>query len=209
MRSGIIFSIRSRACSPLVAIRISTFAEWFEKKIHPNVRNKIRKADKQGIKVRIEPFNNRLVLGIMDIYNESQVRQGRRFTYFGKDFERTYEEAKEKVRLRRGLPGDFYGLDNDRIQVNYYDEEVQKSVSGDFDLVILSVGMAPTQSHGFFSDALGISLDEDGFLSEPKEGAGMGIIVAGSAKGPMDVSESISHAKKAALEMGRYLKGIA
>ena len=122
---------------------------------------------------------------------------------FGKDFERTYEEAKEKVRLTRGLPGDFYGLDNDRIQVNYYDEEVQKSVSGEFDLVILSVGMTPNRSHGFFSDALGISLDEDGFLAEPKESAG--IIVAGSAKGPMDVSESVSHAKKAALEMGRYL----
>lgn len=125
---------------------------------------------------------------------------------FGKDFERTFEAAKEKINLKRGLPGDFYGLENDAIQVNYYDEEARRVISGDFDLVILSVGMAPARSHGFFRDALGISLDTDGFLMVPAEASGQGIIVAGSAAGPMDVGESISHAKRAALEMGRYIE---
>ena len=95
----------------VAAIQISTFAEWFEKRIHPNVRNKIRKADKQGIKVRIEPFNDSLVLGIMDIFNESQVRQGRHFTYFGKDFET----------VRSGWATD---LNRSEFLVAYYGSEV-------------------------------------------------------------------------------------
>lgn len=95
----------------IAAIRISTFAEWFERGIHPNVRNKIRKAEKQGIKVRTEPFSDSLVLGIMDIYNESQVRQGRRFTYFGKDFDT----------VRRGWATD---LNRSEFLVAYYGREM-------------------------------------------------------------------------------------
>lgn len=127
---------------------------------------------------------------------------------FGKDFERTYAEAKDKIHLKRGMPGDFYRLDNDGIQVHYFDEEAGRSVTGEFDLVILSVGMTPGASHALFKESLGLSLGDDGFLLQPENGKGRGIMVAGSAEGPMDVRESISHAKSVALAMGRYLGAI-
>lgn len=124
---------------------------------------------------------------------------------FGKDFDRYYREAREKIRLIRGLPGDFYASDNDRISISYYDEKTQKPVSDDFDMVVLSVGMMPSASHPFFKDILGLPLDKDGFLSMPEGFGNKGIVIAGSAEGPMDVAESISHAKRAGLEMARFL----
>ena len=36
--------------------------------------------------MRVVPFSDELVTGIQQIYNESAVRQGRRFWHFGKDF---------------------------------------------------------------------------------------------------------------------------
>ena len=48
-------------------------------------------------------------------------------------------------------------------------------------------------------------LDEDGFLLSSNQTRDRGIVIAGSAEGPMDISETITHAKRAALEMVRYL----
>ena len=124
---------------------------------------------------------------------------------FGKDFERYYEEAKNSIRLIRGLPGDFYPAGNDAISLSFYDEDTRRTITNDFDMVVLSVGIAPSASHGFFRDMLGLSLDEDGFLASPQQAQDRGIFVAGSAEGPMNVSESITHGKRAALEMARYL----
>jgi heterodisulfide reductase subunit A len=124
---------------------------------------------------------------------------------FGKDFERYYEEARDSIRLIRGLPGDVYPAGNDTVSLSFYDEETRRTIKEDFDMVILSVGITPSASHGFFKDRLGLSLDEDGFFSAPDPTQNKGVIVAGSAEGPMNVAESITHGKRAALEMAKYL----
>ena len=124
---------------------------------------------------------------------------------FGKDFERYYKEARNSIRLIRGLPGDFYPGDNGTISLSFYDEETRRTITEDFDMVVLSVGITPSASHGFFKDMLGLSLNMDGFLTAPKQAQNEGIFVAGSAEGPMNISESITHGKRAALVMARYL----
>jgi heterodisulfide reductase subunit A len=124
---------------------------------------------------------------------------------FGKDFERYYEEAKNSIRLIRGLPGDVYPAENDNVSLSFYDEESRRTITEDFDMVVLSVGMTPSSSHGLFKDMLGLSLDEDGFFSGPDPTQSKGVFVAGSAEGPMNVAESITHGKRAALEMAAYL----
>ena len=124
---------------------------------------------------------------------------------FGKDFERYYEEARDSIRLIRGLPGDVYPAVNDAVSLGFYDEETRRTITEDFDMVILSVGITPSASHGFFKDRLGLSLNEDGFFSPPNPTQNKGVFVAGSAEGPMNVAESITHGKRAALEMARYL----
>ncbi len=66
---------------------VSTFDEWITHQIRFKVRNKLRKAEKNGITTRELPFDDALLRGVHAIYNESPVRQGRRFWHYGKDLE--------------------------------------------------------------------------------------------------------------------------
>lgn len=71
----------------MAVLPITTYENWMTKQIDFKVRNKIRKATKNGILVREIPFDEFLVQGIYAVYNESPVRQGKRFRHYGKDLE--------------------------------------------------------------------------------------------------------------------------
>jgi hypothetical protein len=71
----------------IAALCVSSFDDWVKHQIDFKVRNKVRKAEKNGVVVREVPFNDSLVRGISAIYNESPVRQGKPFWHYGKDFE--------------------------------------------------------------------------------------------------------------------------
>jgi hypothetical protein len=76
----------------VAAVRISTYEEWLKKQVHVNTRNKIKKAAKCGVEVKIVPFDDALVKGIVEIFNESRIRQGRPFAHFGEGFDKVKEE---------------------------------------------------------------------------------------------------------------------
>ena len=69
---------------------ISTFDQWWSKQIGFKARNKAKQAEKKGIVVREVAFDDALVHGIWEIYNEVPVRQGRRFPHYGKSLETVY-----------------------------------------------------------------------------------------------------------------------
>jgi hypothetical protein len=71
----------------LAVLPISTFDHWWTKQIGVKTRNKARLAEKKGVVVREAPFDDMLVNGIWQIYNESPVRQGRLFPHYGKSLE--------------------------------------------------------------------------------------------------------------------------
>jgi hypothetical protein len=71
----------------LAVLPISTFDHWWSKQIGFKARNKAKQAEKKGITVREVPFDDALVRGIWEIYNEVPVRQGRRFPHYGKSLE--------------------------------------------------------------------------------------------------------------------------
>lgn len=71
----------------MAALRVSTFDHWMAHQIDFKVRNKIRKAAKNGVVVRETPFEDDLVRGISAIYNESPVRQGKPFWHYKKELE--------------------------------------------------------------------------------------------------------------------------
>jgi hypothetical protein len=48
-------------------------------------RKNVRRAAKRGVTVGVAPFDDVLVQGIKEIYDETPIRQGRRFWHFGKD----------------------------------------------------------------------------------------------------------------------------
>ena len=69
------------------ALSVSTFEQWWTQQIDGKTRNMVRRAEKKGIVVREVPFDDFLVKGIWEIYNESPLRQGRPFPHYGKDVE--------------------------------------------------------------------------------------------------------------------------
>jgi hypothetical protein len=77
----------------LASLPVSTFDHWWKQQIQSNVRVKVRKAEKNGITVREVPFDDALLRGICDIYNETPVRQGIRFPHYGIDLERARDYA--------------------------------------------------------------------------------------------------------------------
>ena len=71
----------------MAALPVSTFDHWMTKQIDFKVRNKVRKAAKNGVVVQEMPFDDAYVRGIHAIYNESPTRQGKPFWHYGKDLE--------------------------------------------------------------------------------------------------------------------------
>jgi hypothetical protein len=71
----------------LAVLPISTFDYWWSQQIGFKARNKAKQAQKKGIQIREVPFDDALVHGIWQIYNEVPVRQGRRFPHYGKSLE--------------------------------------------------------------------------------------------------------------------------
>jgi len=62
---------------------VSTFDHWWNKQIGFKARNKAKQAEKRGVILREVPFDEALVQGIWSIYNETPVRQGKRFPHYG------------------------------------------------------------------------------------------------------------------------------
>ena len=76
----------------LAVLPVSTFEYWWTHQIRFKARNKARQAEKKGVTLREVPFNDVLVQGIREIYNECPVRQGRPFSHYGKDIETVRRE---------------------------------------------------------------------------------------------------------------------
>lgn len=76
----------------LAVLPITTFENWWTKGIGFKARNKAKQAEKNGVVLREVPFDDTLVHGIHEIYNESPIRQKRRFPHYGKDFEMVRRE---------------------------------------------------------------------------------------------------------------------
>jgi hypothetical protein len=76
----------------LAVLRVTTFENWWTQQIGFKARNKAKQAEKKGVVIREVPFDDELVAGIWEIYNESPIRQRRRFPHYGKDVKTVYRE---------------------------------------------------------------------------------------------------------------------
>lgn len=76
----------------LAVLRVSTFDNWWTKQVDAKTRNMVRKADKKAVTLREVLFDDALVHGIWQIYNECPIRQGKPFPHYGKDLESVHKE---------------------------------------------------------------------------------------------------------------------
>lgn len=75
----------------VAAIRISSYEEWWNK-LPSETRRNVKTSAKRGVVVKITEFSDDLVRGIVQINNESPIRQGRPFWHYQKDFDAVKRE---------------------------------------------------------------------------------------------------------------------
>src|SRR2546423_11004190 len=92
----------------LAALPVTTYDHWWNKQIKPETRNLVRKAQKKGVEVREASYDDDFVRGMTEIFNETPVRQGRRFWHYGKDFE-TVKRQFARYLFREDLFGAYCG----------------------------------------------------------------------------------------------------
>lgn len=85
----------------------ASFQDWWEN-LPQESRKNVRRAARRGVSVRSVPFDTRLVTGIHAIYNETPIRQGKKFWHFGKDFA-TIKKENETYVERSEFIGAFQG----------------------------------------------------------------------------------------------------
>ncbi len=121
---------------------------------------------------------------------------------FGHALDDFLAAARQELTLIRSMPYDVYrGRDGGAI-LEYQAVSGQPPVQGAFDLVVLSVGMAPNPDNPDLAGACGLGLDRHGFLRP-----GPGVFVTGAAAGPLDMAEVVAQAGTTAQETLRYLEG--
>lgn len=81
-RPKLAFQSESASASVLA---FKSFDDWW-KNLNFKARNKARKAQKCGVELRPAKLDDDFVRGVEIIYNESPIRQGRKFTHYGKNF---------------------------------------------------------------------------------------------------------------------------
>ena len=75
------------------AIPIKSFDYWWTRQIPKQVRTKVKKAENSRVAVKVVDLNDELLKGIMSIYNETPIRQGKPFWHYGKDFDTVKKEV--------------------------------------------------------------------------------------------------------------------
>jgi hypothetical protein len=76
----------------IAAIPVISFSDWWTKRVSSHLRQDVNRAAKRGVVVRSVPFDDNLVRGIEEIYNETPIRQGRRFWHYRKSVDRVRQE---------------------------------------------------------------------------------------------------------------------
>jgi hypothetical protein len=69
----------------LAVLPVSTFDHWWMKQVNDKTRNMARRAGKKGVVIREGLLDDAYLEGVWAIYNECEVRQGKRFPHYGKD----------------------------------------------------------------------------------------------------------------------------
>jgi hypothetical protein len=69
----------------LAVLHVSTFDHWWTKQINDKTRNMARRAGKNGVVIREVALDDTFIQGIWSIYNECEIRQGKRYPHYGKD----------------------------------------------------------------------------------------------------------------------------
>ncbi len=123
---------------------------------------------------------------------------------FGKGFERYYIGAEQDngVRYVRGVLSSVKEMQQTKNLLVRYVSDDGEIKEEEFDLLILSVGMKPSEGTRELAGIANIDLDSHGYARSstfhPNESSRRGVFVAGAFLAPMDIPETVMTASSAA-----------
>jgi heterodisulfide reductase subunit A len=126
---------------------------------------------------------------------------------YGKGYEQFYERIKDEgVHLLRGKPAEIKQVGKELI-VRSEDIDNETLLEQKVDMVILSVGLEPSDGSEEIARMSGISTDEEGWIEEANSLVSSvntnveGIMMAGLCQGPKDIPDTVAQASAAASEV--------
>jgi heterodisulfide reductase subunit A2 len=125
---------------------------------------------------------------------------------FGKNFQTYYADTRQQVRMIRSIPADVLKTADDRLKLSYFDPDTQAYQEAVFDMVILSVGLTPSESTRNLAAMLNIDMDGLAYARKTPILLPNGVFAAGAAIEPMSIAESVLSAGKAACDIFHYLE---
>ncbi len=131
---------------------------------------------------------------------------------YGKEFEAYINRAQNEYKINMKRSARVSCVEEDpvskKLTIDYTDKE-GNGVSSEYDLVVLSVGLAPPEGAEKLAKTLGIELNEYGFCKttvfNPLETTKKGIFVTGAFAAPKDIPTSVAEASGAAAKAGAYI----
>ncbi|MFC1670425.1 FAD-dependent oxidoreductase [Spirochaetota bacterium] len=130
---------------------------------------------------------------------------------FGKDFDLYYERARDEhgVKYVRSMVSDLIeSPESKNIIISYLDEN-GKFLNEEFHMVVLSIGIVPSESAKQLCRRLDVDIDKYGFCEtgtfEPLETSKEGVYVCGAFQSPKDIPETVAQASGAAAFAGGIL----
>ena len=132
----------------------------------------------------------------------------------GKGFQEYVRRAKSQYEVEyiRARPGRVTLNEETRNPVIHYEDTVNREFRArEFDMVILSQALVPSESNISIAKRLGVELDEFGFIAIPEELSNPfgttkeGVFGCGFCQSPMDVPDSVIRASGAASKVAEIL----
>lgn len=134
---------------------------------------------------------------------------------FGKGFNEFYAQAQDMgVEFIKGKVGKISEKENGDLILRYEDIVTGKVKEAEHDMVVLSVGVLPSEGiqEMFNNENLRLDpynfVDQDDILASPAKTSIDGVFVAGTATGPMDIPDSILSGGAASAETISYLRRV-
>ncbi len=132
---------------------------------------------------------------------------------FGKGFDRYYNNAVQKygVRYMKSFISNIKEVPGSKNLLIKYINDEGELLEEEFDLVVLSMGLVPSESTADLASILDIELNQFGFTKSqemrPGETSREGIYVAGVFESPKDIPETVMSASSAAALSSELLSG--
>lgn len=128
---------------------------------------------------------------------------------FGENFQSFYESVQKDVRMVRGIPGEIFKAEKDKLQVNYYEAQTGTPHQENFDMVVLSIGINPSDDTKYLAALLNIELAVSGYIGVADgngSAANNGIFATGTVLGPKSIDETAAHGGFTAWKTLKYLE---